>query len=145
MIEWLNANRFSLNIDETKFMIFRPKGKKSCPTIYINGFSIQEVDDAKFLVIIIDNKLNWIEHIKCISRKIAEGTGIIIKARNSFESETLLILYNALIFPHIAYGIHVWGMAAAVHLHRLHLFQKKMSVSSVEFPQEHTQIRFINT
>ena len=127
MMEWLNANRLSLNIDKTNFMIFRPKGKKEiCPTIHINGSSIQEVDDAKFLGIIIDNKLNWIEHIRCISRKIAKGTGIIIKARKSFESETLLNLYNALIFPHITYSIHVWGTAAAVHLHRLHLFQKKI-------------------
>ena len=126
MIEWLNANRLSLNIDKTNFMIFKPKGKKeSCPTIHINGSSIQEVGDAKFLGIIIDNKLNWNEHIKCISRKIAKGTGIIIKARKSFESATLLNLYNALIFPHITYDIHVWGTAAAVHLHELHLFQKK--------------------
>ena len=81
MIEWLNANRLSLHIDKTNFIIFRPKGKKeSCLTIHINGSSIQEVDGAKFLRIIIDNKLNWIEHIKCISRKIARGTGIIIKA-----------------------------------------------------------------
>ena len=128
MMGWLNANRLSLNIDKTNFMIFRPKGKKeSCPTIHINGSSIQEVDDAKFLGIIIDNKLNWTEHIKCISRKIAKGTGIIIKARKSFESETLLNLYNALIFPHITYGIHVWGTAVAVHLHRLHIFQKQYS------------------
>ena len=27
VIEWLNANRLSLNIDKTNFMIFRPKGK----------------------------------------------------------------------------------------------------------------------
>ena len=82
MIEWFNAKRLSLNIDKTNFMIFRPKGKKeSCPTIHINGSSIQEVDDAKFLGIINNNKLNWIEHIKCISRRIAIGTGIIIKAR----------------------------------------------------------------
>ena len=28
LIEWLNANRLSLNIDKTNCMIFRPKGKK---------------------------------------------------------------------------------------------------------------------
>ena len=146
MIECLNVNRSSLNIDKTNSMIFIPKGKKeSCPTVHINGSSVQEVDDAKCLGIIIDNKLNWIEHIKCISRKIAKGTGIITKARKSVESETLLNLYNALIFPHITYGIYVWGTAAAVHLHRLHLFQKKMFVSSVEFPQELNQIGFIKT
>ena len=51
-IKWLNANRFSLNIDKTNFMIFRPKSKKEqCPTIHINGSSILEVDNAKFWVL----------------------------------------------------------------------------------------------
>ena len=127
VMKWLNANRSSLNIDKINFMIFRPKGKNEiCPSIYINGSIIKEVDSAKFLGIIIDNKLNWLEHIKCISRKIAKGTGIIIKACKSFETETLLNLYNALIFPYISYCIHVWGTAASVHLHRLYVLQKKI-------------------
>ena len=89
------------------FSIFSRLRGESIPTININGSNIQEVDKAKFLGIIIDNKLNWLEHIKCISRKIAKGAGIIIKARESFETETLLNLYNALIFPHISHCIHV--------------------------------------
>ena len=68
---------------------------------------VQEVDSAKFLGIMLDNELNWMEHIKCIFRKIAKGIGIIIKAHKSFESETLLNLYNALILPHISYSIQV--------------------------------------
>ena len=78
------------------------------------------------LGVIIDNKLNWLEHIKCISRKIAKGTGIIIKARKSFESETLLNLYNALILPHISYWVHIWGTTASIHLQRLYVLQKKI-------------------
>ena len=129
VMKWLNANRLSLNIDKTNFMIFRPKGKNEIsPSININGSIIKEVASAKFLGIIIDNKLNWLEHIKCISPKIAEGTGIIIKARKSFETETLLNLYNALIFPYISYCIHVWGTTASVHLHRLYVLQKKKFV-----------------
>ena len=144
VIEWLNANRLSLNIDRTNFMIFRPTGKnENCPTIQINGSSIQEVDNAKFLGITIDNRLNWIENIKCISRKIAKGTGIIIKARKAFESETLLNLYNSLIFPHISYGIHVWGTAASVHLNRLHVFQKKIvRIICGVHPRTHTEPLF---
>ena len=122
IMQWLNANKLSLNIDKTNFMLFRPKGKNEiCPSIHICGANIIEVDSAKFLGIVIDNRLNWVEHVKCISRKIAKGIGIIIKARKSFESETLLNLYNALIFPYISYGIQVWGTAAALHLHRLHV------------------------
>ena len=127
VMKWLNANRLSLNIDKINFMVFRPKGTNEiCSTINMNGSNIQEVDNAKFLGIIIDNKLNWLEHIKCISRKIVKGTGIIIKSRKSFETETLFNLYNALIFPHISYCIHVWGNTASVHLHRLYVRQKKI-------------------
>ena len=117
---------------------------KNCPTIQINGSSIQEVDNAKFLGITLDNRLNWIDHIKCISRKIiAKGTGIIIKARKAFESETLLYLYNSLIFPHISYGIHVWGTAASVHLNRLHVFQKKIvRIICGVHPRTHTEPLF---
>ena len=49
LIEWLNANRLSLNIEKVNFMIFRPKGKnENCPIININGSSIQQVDNAEF-------------------------------------------------------------------------------------------------
>ena len=64
---------------------------------------------CKILGLMIDNKLNWLEHIKCVSRKIAKGTGIIIKARKSFEFEILLNLYNALILPHISHCVHILG------------------------------------
>ena len=140
-MKWLNANRLSFNIDKTNFMIFKLKGKNEiCPTININGSNIQEVDNAKFLGIIIDNKLNWLEHIKCIYSKIAKGTGIIIKARKSFETETLLNLYNALIFPHISYCIHVWGNTASVHLHRLYvLLQKIIRIIYGVRPRTHTE------
>ena len=122
-------------------MIFRPKSKKEqCPTIHINGSSILEVDSAKFLGVIIDNKLNWLEHIKCISRKIAKGTGIIIKARKSFESETLLNLYNALILPHISYCAHIWGTTASIHLQRLYVLQKKIvRIICGVHPRTHTE------
>ena len=72
IMQWLNANKLSWNIDKTNFMVFRPKGKNEiCPNIHICGANIIEVDSAKYLGIVIDNRLNWVEHVICISRKIA--------------------------------------------------------------------------
>ena len=144
IMQWLNANKLSLNIDKTNFMLFRPKGKNEiCPSTHICGANIIEVDSAKFLGIVIDIRLNWVEHVKCISRKIAKGVGIIIKARKSFESVTLLNLYNALIFPYISYGIQVWGTAAALHLNRLYVLQKKIiRIVCGVHPRTHTDPLF---
>ena len=88
----------------------------------------------------IDDKLNWMEHIKCISRKIAKGIAIIIKACKSFEYETLLNLYNALILPHISYGVQVWGTAASIHLHRQYVLQKNIfRIIRGVHPRTHTE------
>ena len=46
-----------------------------------NGNRISEVNETTFLGVIIDNKLNWSPHVMHISKKIAKGIGIILKAR----------------------------------------------------------------
>ena len=87
----------------------------------------------------IDNKLNWMEHIKSTSRKIVKAIGIIIKARTLFESETLFNLYNALISPHISCSIQVWGTAASIHLHQLFYQTSRFAVCSVRCYKKNTK------
>ena len=127
IVQWLNANRLSLNIDKTNFMIFKPRNKNDDkPNIMINGSQIDQVNKAKFLGVIIDCNLKWNEHIKHVTQKISKGIGIIIKARKYFNCETLLNLYNTLILPYISYCVHVWGTAANVYSAKIHILQKKV-------------------
>ena len=127
IVNWLNANRLSLNIDKTNFMIFKPKNKDiDNQNIQINGSKINCVDKAKFLGVVIDNKLNWSEHTKLVTQKISKGIGVIIKARKYFNHETLLSLYNTMILPFLSYCVHIWGAASAVHLQRIYILQKKI-------------------
>ena len=127
IVHWLNANRLSLNIDKTNFMVFTPKNKNNVkPNIMINGSHIDQVKKAKFLGVIIDCNLNWTDHIKHVTQKISKGIGIIIKARKYFNRETLLNLYNTLILPFISYCIHIWGTAANIHSNKIHILQKKI-------------------
>ena len=127
IVNWLNANRLSLNIEKTNFMIFKPKNKNiDNQDIKINGSKINCVDKAKFLGVVIDNKLNWSEHTKLVTQKISKGIGVIIKARKYFNHETLLSLYNTMILPFLSYCVHVWGAASAVHLERIYILQKKI-------------------
>ena len=129
VVNWLNANRLSLNVEKTNFLLFCPKGKRNdctSPNICINDVCIQEVNKAKFLGVILDNKLTWADHLKYISRKVSKGIGIIKKARKVFNSETLCTLYNTLIYPYLCYCIHVWGSAALVHIQPLRVQQKRI-------------------
>ena len=55
-----------------------------------NKIPIQQVDNTKFLGRIIDDNLNWSNHIYYINSKIAEGIGIIYRARKFFSKSTLI-------------------------------------------------------
>ena len=124
---WVKANKLSLNIDKTNFMLFTPKHfSRNMDGLLINGNQITEVNETKFLGVIIDNKLTWCPHIMYISKKIAKGIGIILKARKVFNNETLFSLYYTFVYPYLNYCIHVWGKAYDTHLRHLIVLQNKI-------------------
>ena len=56
VVNWLNANKLSLNVQKTNFIFFKPKKKKLCfnEILKINRETIKMVESCKFLGIIID-------------------------------------------------------------------------------------------
>ena len=47
-----------------------------------------KVNSIKYLDVIVDNKLNWIDHITYVKNKISNGLGIMYKATHSKDDET---------------------------------------------------------
>ena len=124
---WVQSNKLSLNIDKTNYMLFSPKcACKPSKIIVIDGQSIMEVNETKFLGVIIDNRLKWSSHLGHISNKISKGIGIITKVRKVFDASTLMSLYNSLILPYIMYCVHVSGSAYETHLRQLMTLQNKI-------------------
>ena len=124
---WVKANKLSLNIDKTNFMLFTPKRfSRAMDALLIDGKRIMEVSETKFLGVIIDNKLNWKPHIRHVCTKVAKGIGIILKARKVFNHETLSTLYYTFVYPYLNYCIHVWGRAYNTHLKDLCVLQNKI-------------------
>ena len=72
--------------------------------------NIEQVCKAKFLGIIIDEQLNWKEHILYISNKISKAIGVIVKAR-SLGKRALLSLYYSMIYPYLTYCCQIWGVS----------------------------------
>ena len=54
---------------------------------------------TNFLGVIIDNKVNWKDHINYIAGKIFRGIGMIIKARKYLQKPALITLYYSLYIP----------------------------------------------
>ena len=145
IVDWLKANKLSLNIDKTNFILFRPKSRPvTTLDIRIEGTQIQRVTEAKFLGVIIDEKLNWSRHITFIKHKISKSIGIIKKTRRLFDTDIMLSLYNSFVYPYLSYCIHVWGMAYDVHKRDLVIQQKRIvRIIAGVHPRESTRPIFL--
>jgi len=107
---WLKLNKLSLNINKTKALLFRtPQKQISPPELIIDGLHIEFVTNFNFLGIILDENLKWNIHVNALSKKISKILGIMTKLKLSLPAKVLLIIYNALILPHLTYGLQVWG------------------------------------
>ena len=145
---WTNVNKLTVNEDKTQYIIFRaPKAKLPIPLpgIYLNCKLITKVESTKFLGIVLDECLNWTKHINYIKNKIAKNIGIICKARQVFESSTLLKLNYSFVYPYLIYCIESWGHACKTHLDCLLKLQKRILRIIMSLSHRHpTSPIFIN-
>ena len=80
---------------------------------------------------------------KAISSKIAKSTGIIVKSRQLFLSNTLCTLYNSLILPYLQYCSIIWASTYSSHLQPLFRLQKKaLRIITHSPPRAHTYSLF---
>ena len=73
----------------------------------------------------MDEKLSCCDYLPYIKNKIAKGVGIISKAR-LLNNETLCTLYHCFVYPHLNYGVEVWGATFKTHLRTLVKLQERV-------------------
>ena len=71
--------------------------------------------------------------------KIAQGLGIINKAKPFLSKKCLKNLYYSFIYPYFTYCVEVWGNAAASHLLPLCLLQNKV-VRIITYSNKRAQV-----
>ena len=123
--EWLSANKLSLNIAKTKYMVFHTSKRNVIyPNLKVNNNNIERVTQFNFLGVILHSHMTWNKHINHISMKIARSIGILYRLRNVYPESVLITIYNTLILPHFHYCLLLWGSVVKEN-HSLHLLQKK--------------------
>ena len=73
--------------------------------------TVKEKSFSKYLGVLTDNKISWLQHIQHISLKISKEIGILCKLRHLVSQHMLMSLYFIFIHPHIDYSLMNWGCA----------------------------------
>ena len=102
----------------------RSRPYEQIPKIKIIGQTIKEVDQTKFLGIIIDNNLTWIPHVENLHKKLKSATGTLRRIRHNIPKENYTSLYYSLFESHLNYGITIFGGIGKSHLEKLFSVQK---------------------
>ena len=127
---WLCANKLSLNIKKSNFVLFHPPQRKITLQVklYISGTSLQKENCIKYLGIMIDSNLSWKTQSSCISKKIKRSIGILSKLRYYVDLSILIKLYYALIYPFLIYGIITWGNTYPTTINLFLCYRKRQYV-----------------
>ena len=117
VMDWLNANKLSLNISKTKYMVITNKHVSTESfVINVNRNRIERTVTYKYLGVTVDEKLTWKEHCKEFCSTISKYVGVMYKVKHYVNNHALRMLYHSLINSRAQYGILAWGKAASCHL-----------------------------
>lgn len=119
---WLKNNLLTLNIGKTKHMIFTIRGNTQ-PThdainiqahncggnLPCNCPQIIRTSSIKYLGLLVDNNLNWKEHVSALAGRVRKLMFIFKTLRNICDKQQLISVYYALCQSVISYGITCWG------------------------------------
>ena len=124
--DWCDANKIQINPNKSCILHLPPKQNTPPLTFqipYDNSFIVNSIC-CKYLGILIDNQLNFKQHIQLLESKIAKSVGILNKLQHIFPFSALVI-YFALVHPHLLYGLPIWGSIFPTYLQKLQRLQNK--------------------
>ena len=75
--KWFEANKLSLNIAKTNYVIFHSPAKRTdgCIQIKLGHMPIEYVHHIKYLGVLVDSTLSWKPHVTELSKTLAKSVG----------------------------------------------------------------------
>ena len=113
LVNWLNANKISLNVKKTEMVIFKSKQKKFEGDFKIKlcGKRLYPTESVKYLGVKIDTNLSWQYHVNDLSIKLN-------------RANALLSIYFAIFDSYLSYCCLVWAQNYST-IQRIIILQKK--------------------
>ena len=103
---WYTNNLLKLNTKKTTVMIIsnRQVHTNTLPHITIDGHNALFSPTMKYLGLIIDNSLNWNDHIASIKKKVMPLIWKLSQIRYLIDQATSRLYYTSRIRPHLEYA-----------------------------------------
>ena len=128
VVEWIRANKLSLNTSKTDLVIFKSRNKTITKHLNfrISGQIIQPTSQVKYLGVRLQDDLHWATHLGNLRKKLSHSICVLSKIRHYVPKHLLRTLYYSLFNSHLIYTCEIWGQNQTNQLFkRLPLLQEK--------------------
>jgi hypothetical protein len=126
LANWFNDNKLTINLTKTCFSVFSNKNTANIQTLVWDGNVIERVTVTKYLGLHIDEKLTWSYHIDYLRKKLSK-LGYVFKVLAKYINHNQARqLYYAYVYPHIYYGIEVFGTCSKTLMQTLQVSQNNL-------------------
>lgn len=131
---WFTRSCLILNAKKKKKHLFLSKQstttKLSHSGVFLGTEELEVVNEFKYLGVIIDSKLSFINHVKMLSKKIKFHLHNFKQIRGSLSDAAALMFWHSMILSHLSHCITSWSMTGSTILKPLELLHKKSTQNS---------------
>ncbi len=128
LVDWFKANKLTLNLDKTSFVLFQPNRAaiNEDVSLTIDDISIMREHTVKFLGLYLDEQLKFDTHVKHVCSKLSKNLYMLRSVMHVVPKWALRTLYHSYIHSNFMYGLSIWGpLVAKSSLNRVKVLQKK--------------------
>ena len=124
---WMATNKLTINPHKSQSIAINPKIRKVIPKflLFFGDTLIYAVKTTKYLGIEIDDHFNFLPYTQKLQKKLPQNVGVLTKLKHCFPKSALIALYYGIVFPHLLYGIIIWGNTYPTYLNGLLSMQNK--------------------
>ena len=127
---WIKANKLSLNIAKTEFMVIGSRQRLAAfdnhkLRVTVNSEPVRQVTSTKTLELTLDENLTRKNHIEVISKNVSSGIGALKRVRGLIDRETVIKVYKSCIEPYFSYCAPVWDGIGVTLSDRLQKLQNR--------------------
>ena len=110
-VDWIRANKLSLNTSKTEIVIFKARSKVITKNLNfrISGQKIGLSKSVKYLGITLQDDLYWNLYLNELVKKLSRSTGLLSKIRHYVPRYLLRTIYFAIFNSHLIYACEIWG------------------------------------
>ena len=126
ILDWFRANSLTLNVQKTNYLLFAPDKRRHAVYLNVDNVIIKPSNKTKFLGVIVDDNLEWTQHVKNVLTKMKRNCNLMRLGKNLLSKHGLKTIYYAHVYSHLSYCISIWGsMINASQLAKLKSQQDK--------------------